>query len=550
MAKVARRRRMAEADESEGEFDPTYLHTTIISRPLLELMEKGADEDRHDVVIDLNFKYQHGLAAAQERTLELMRERLEVTEEQIDRRKTKLSPQYVMGALTAAQIRGLADLVYSGMYDDWPSEFVNRTVFMIWPDFGLDAHIVKSAATVKADAAQRSFSADGSDIVWAVVDSGVDGGHAHFRRHGTLDLSSLETPLKHLDFTNDFNGAGSTSVDPLAPSPEEQKAALTDELGHGTHVAGIIAGAYQQDPAEIAEMTLRDVPDAGVELGDGPPGGRFPEPAEISRLRQTPAGTKDFYNYTVETVRGIAPRAKIVSYKVLDAQGAGKMSNILAALAHIQSVNEHGRWMRIHGVNLSVGYGFNPEWFACGQSPLCVEVNRLVRSGVVVVVSAGNSGYGSKITKMTGTIRAGMLMTINDPGNADLAITVGSTHREMPHVFGASYFSSKGPTGDGRRKPDLLAPGERIVSCAAGTYAAERTHGGDPSRLYLDRSGTSMAAPHVSGAIAAFLSIRREFIGQPERVKRIFLDTATDLGRDPYMQGAGMLDLMRAIQSV
>ena len=48
----------------------------------------------------------------------------------------------------------------------------------------------------------------------------------------------------------------------------------------------------------------------------------------------------------------------------------------------------------MHGVNLSVGYDFEPEWFACGQSPLCVEVDRLVRSGVVVVVAAGNSGYG------------------------------------------------------------------------------------------------------------------------------------------------------------
>jgi hypothetical protein len=59
-----------------------------------------------------------------------------------------------------------------------------------------------------------------------------------------------------------------------------------------------------------------------------------------------------------------------------------------------------------------------------------------------------------------------------------------------------------------------------------------------------------MAAPHVSGVIAAFLSVRREFIGQPERVKEIFLSSAIDLKREHYFQGRGLVDLMRAIQSV
>ena len=108
--------------------------------------------------------------------------------------------------------------------------------------------------------------------------------------------------------------------------------------------------------------------------------------------------------------------------------------------------------MRIHGVNLSVGYDFDPKWFACGQSPLCVEVDRLVRSGVVVVVAAGNTGYGTLSTMPSGSPRFGLGMTINDPGNAERAITVGATHRDTPHAYGVSYFSSKGPTGDGRRQ--------------------------------------------------------------------------------------------------
>jgi serine protease AprX len=73
---------------------------------------------------------------------------------------------------------------------------------------------------------------------------------------------------------------------------------------------------------------------------------------------------------------------------------------------------------------------------------------------------------------------------------------------------------------------------------------------GDKNLVYVADSGTSMAAPHVSGAIAAFLSVRREFLGKPETVKKIFLDSATDLKREPYFQGAGLVDLMRAIQSV
>jgi subtilisin family serine protease len=250
----------------------------------------------------------------------------------------------------------------------------------------------------------------------------------------------------------------------------------------------------------------------------------------------------------------MAPKCKLVSLRVLDESGRGGTSNLIKAIAKIQDINDHGRRILIHGVNISVGNSFDPEWFACGQSPLCVEVNQLVKSGVVVVVAAGNSGYGKDNTQFTGIISAGLGMTINDPGNADQAITVGSTHREMPHIYGVSYFSSKGPTGDGRAKPDIVAPGEKIISCATGqkkqdAFAqAGNALGGDCD--YLEDSGTSMAAPHVSGVIAAFLSIRREFIGQPDKVKEIFLSTATDLKRERYFQGYGMVDLMRAIQSV
>jgi len=304
---------------------------------------------------------------------------------------------------------------------------------------------------------------------------------------------------------------------------------LIDGFGHGTHVAGIVAGEQVADNTKKQAQKMRAVTRSvrGYEEGNSP--------------------AVETHEVMLNSIRGMAPRCRLVSLKVLDDDGNGEVSNLIAAIAHIQEKNGHGRLNVIHGVNISLGYDFDPEWFACGQSPLCVEINRLVRSGVVVVVAAGNTGYGALAAQQR-TTNAGMPVTINDPGNAELAITVGSTHRDMPHVYGVSYFSSKGPTGDGRMKPDIVAPGEKILSAATGKLLMERAEGKQCE--YVEDSGTSMAAPHVSGVIAAFLSVRREFIGEPERVKEIFLGAATDLKRERSFQGAGLIDLMRAIQSV
>jgi hypothetical protein len=148
----------------------------------------------------------------------------------------------------------------------------------------------------------------------------------------------------------------------------------------------------------------------------------------------------------------------------------------------------------------------------------------------------------------------GLSLPINDPGNAELAITVGSTHRDMPHTYGVSYFSSKGPTGDGRLKPDLVAPGERILSCATGRAVDDKrrwtaSSQGPPPVVALHRPQRhEHGGSHVSGAIASFL-IRREFIGRPARQAGISRERHLP-GPGAVLRGQRLVDLMRAIQAV
>lgn len=477
-------------------FLPETLDRTVIAVPLLRQLETAKPDERFDVVIDLNLDFEDGREAARKRVEELLAQVEDERRTPAPETASLESAQYVFASLDAEEIRALV------RSDTKAGHGGGRAINHIWPDFPLKRFTNKSISTVKADALHNAFAALGDEIVWAVVDSGIDGTHRHFVMHDNL---TLPAPLKHRDFT----------ARPEAP--------LIDEYGHGTHVAGIIAGQVARGPI-LAITRQRD--ERGV-------------PVDVTT--------------ELESISGMAPRATLLSLKVLDVDGAGKTSSVIAALEYVQKLNGYGRRIIVHGVNLSVGYDFEPEWFACGQSPLCVEVNRLVKSGVVVVVAAGNAGYGFVESIDSPRVSAGLDLTINDPGNAEFALTIGSTHRDMPHVYGVSYFSSKGPTGDGRLKPDLLAPGEKIISCdSSQREGGGRTRGGRkrvPAR-YREDSGTSMAAPHVSGVIAAFLSVRREFIGQPEEVKRVFLATATDLKRDRYFQGQGLIDAMRAIQSV
>ena len=585
------------------------LDKTSLAMPLIDVMNRKQDEQgkrvtartKFDVIIDLNFSHCDGLAGAKKQALALLLSikeskdvrslRRRTTESlikalsktrTIDGFKSELCSQYVFAKLTKKQIIELirrdkqeaqqASEKQSGKHpggkakganlhklyqqmsqrpsehdvpdDDMSSHAVANyryeSIYKIWPDFEIEPQLTRTLSTVKADAAQIAFTASGKEIVWAVIDSGIEHDHPHFQLHSNLDLS---LPLRHADFTVDTD-------DEKIRHPEQP----TDPYGHGTHVAGIIAG----------EIRLgNDKSDDEQAEAD-----RASWPTAVKRIRDE-NGDANYLEWKIDRISGVAPQCKLVSLRVLDERGkdtggsTSRSSNVIAALAYIHKLNDDGRQLRVHGVNLSVGYQFKAEWFGCGQSPLCIEVDRLVRSGVIVVAAAGNTGYGRIAPSSGGPNLAGLNLTINDPGNSNLAITVGSTHRESPHTYGISYFSSKGPTGDGRLKPDLVAPGENVLSCAAGREKADidkriaenkQVPVADLDALeqcrYREESGTSMATPHVSGSIAAFLSVKREFRGDPERVKQIFLANATDLGRERYFQGNGLVDLMRSIQAV
>jgi subtilisin family serine protease len=268
---------------------------------------------------------------------------------------------------------------------------------------------------------------------------------------------------------------------------------------HGTHVAGIIAADWRATDE-----------DAGLQ---GPP----------------TSGTAD--------MTGVSPEVELYDLRVLDDNGEGNEFAIMSALQFVRDLNNRKDFVAIHGVNLSFSIDHDVANYACGRTPVCEEAERLVGSGITVVAAAGNSGRARYLTPTGAPDDGFRTVSITDPGNADSAITVGATHRRDPHTYGVSYFSSRGPTGDGRLKPDLVAPGEKIRST---------TPDNGVDRL----DGTSMAAPHVSGAVALIMSRHPELIGQPARLKRILCDTATDLGRERYFQGAGLLDTLRALESI
>ena len=224
-----------------------------------------------------------------------------------------------------------------------------------------------------------------------------------------------------------------------------------DDNGHGTHVAGLVAGD----------------------------------------------GTASMGKY-----RGAAPGCGIISLKVLDRYGTGSQDDVLRALRWIR---ENRQQYRIRVVNISVGTTCNSKR---NHARLLESVEQLWDEGVVVVTAAGNQG------PRPGSITA--------PGSSKKVITVGSSDL----LEGRSAISGRGPTAECVCKPDIVAPGSKIMSCVPGKPYS-----------YGVKSGTSMSTPLVTGAIACALEKNPALTNTD--IKTMLMNSADDMGLPQNLQGWG-----------
>ena len=365
--------------------------------------------------------------------------------------------------LPNAAIRNLADLsfVESLHYDRPTGGEMNRV-----------------AVATGARAAQLTYGYTGAGVGVAVIDSGITNWHddlTHPVYSSVVRVKNGQRVAASVDFVN-----GRTSQ--------------YDDNGHGTHVAGIIAG--------------NGADSLGVRAG-------------------------------------IAPSAHLVSLKVLDDRGRGVISDVIAALDWTVA-NKAAYNVRV--VNLSVGAAVTESY---KTDPLTLAAKRAVDAGIVVVTAAGNLGKNADGQTQYGAITA--------PGNAPWVLTVGANSHEGTVVRTddvVAGYSSRGPTAiDFQAKPDLVAPGTGIVSLSSASSTMYYTK---PQYLlsgsilgsykpYLSLTGTSMAAPVVSGTVALMLQANPSLT--PNLVKAILQYTAQIYpSYNALTQGAGFLNAQGAVQ--
>jgi serine protease AprX len=270
------------------------------------------------------------------------------------------------------------------------------------------------------------------------------------------------------------------------------RAPRSDPFGHGTHVAGLAAGM-------------------GVKAG-----GRF---------------------------RGVAPGASLIDLRVLNAQGAGYTSDVIAAIewaiSNRNAIGDNGRPMNIRVINLSLGH---PPSESAETDPLAAACREAVRQGMVVVAAAGNYGKDDNGVSVAGGITS--------PGTENAVITVGAMSTWATDVRtddSVATYSSRGPTYlDRHAKPDIVAPGSGMVGPKSpGSKLITENPALAVETDYLKLSGTSMAAPAVSGAVALILQKKPDL--NPNAVKAILMYTAEKRNAPAAAVGAGYLNIAGAL---
>lgn len=327
----------------------------------------------------------------------------------------------------------------------------------------------RAAVSVGAAAVRQELGLDGSGVGVAVIDSGVTAWH------------------------DDLSGAGGSQRVDRFVDFVSGRATPYDDYGHGTHVAGIIAGNGHDSNGARA---------------------------------------------------GIAPGARLIVLKVLDGSGRGRISDVIAALGY---VIDHKDQFNIRIVNLSIGAGVFESY---ESDLLTLASKRAVDAGIVVVAAAGNSGKDRHGRTQYGAITApGNAPWVLTVGAAS---GMGTVSRSDDTV---AAFSSRGPTAiDRLAKPDLVAPGVGIVSLSVPNSLLFTNRSGSllagtiakPYLPYLSLSGTSQAAPVVAGTVALMLQANPAL--SPTAVKAILQYTAQSSGNyDPLTEGAGFLNARGAV---
>ncbi len=331
----------------------------------------------------------------------------------------------------------------------------HKSVVKVWHDYEVKALLNIAAPTVGApDLWQSPDEAQytGAGVTVAVIDTGI---YPH------PDLAGRIT------FFKDFVG---------------NKTEAYDDNGHGTHVAGCIAGNGDRSA------------------------GKF---------------------------RGPAPGAGLVGLKVMDKYGSGSLSTIIDA---VQWCRDNREQHNIKLANLSLGGTAEQSY---KEDPLCLAVEELWRSGVVVCVAAGNEGPAEK--------------TISSPAIDPVIITVGASNDfNSIDIYddAVADFSSRGPTIDGLAKPDLVTPGSNIISLRSPRSKLDKS---DSASRYDDNytvlSGTSMAAPICCGVVALLLEVEPEL--SPDQVKGRLINSCRFFSQySAYDQGAGLVNAAAAAQVV